>query len=409
MPKLLSVIRHEYKTIVKQPAFWLVMIAIPTLFAAIMLISYFGSKTSIDRLEQLSKEISDVVIVDDSGYIIPEAVTSSGQQVASSSELPALKDQVREGSITGLIYYPENLSSDVPYDIYVSSNDFTLISTLQSMGSSILQSNLYAPLGSPEAILLAQGGGTSTLTIYDEGQETAGFNEYIVPGLFTIMFFLVLLFSVGYMLTSISEEKENRSMEMALTYVNPRTLIVGKLLAVVLVTLTQLLFFAAIAFIAYLVAKSFGNELVSLPAGIDLSKIVFDPLTIFFSVGFLVTGFMLLAGFMAITAAALPAKQANSFSAVFYLAGFAPFYFIQLIMTDPENPVTKFVTFFPLTSPVVTQVRNTVGNIEPLEASLTLGFMALCMMGAIWLAVRVFRLGALEFNNRIPLKAFIKG
>jgi len=197
-------------------------------------------------------------------------------------------------------------------------------------------------------------------------------------------------------------------MEMVLTYVEPRNLIIGKLLAVILVTLTQVLFFAVLAGVAYLIALSLGNSL-SLPFGIDLQKIVFDPETVFFSIGFLVVGFLMFAGFMTATAAIAPStKEANSFSSVFFLGAFVPFYMIFMILTDPENPITKFITFFPLTSPVVNLLRNTVGNIGTLEAALSLAVMTLFMVLSIWIAVRAFSRGALEFSSSLKLSALFK-
>ena len=115
------------------------------------------------------------------------------------------------------------------------------------------------------------------------------------------------------------------------------------------------------------------------------------------------------AGFMTITAAAAPStREANSFSSVFFIGAFVPFYMIMIILTDPENPITRFMTFLPLTSPVVTMLRNTVGNIGTLEATLALATMTTLMVLSIMLAIRTFRRGALEFNNRLSLKTLIK-
>jgi ABC-2 type transport system permease protein len=279
---------------------------------------------------------------------------------------------------------------------------------MQQLAGTLLKTSLFAPLGSADVISLAENGGSSTLVTYEDGQESPGFNKYIIPGVFAVAFYLILFFSVGYILTSISEEKENRSMEMALTYLKPRLLILGKLIGVILVTLTQLAFMGVLAAIALLILTQTNAFTVQLPAGIDFTKLVFDPLAIFFGLGFLISGFMLFAGLMAITAAALPARQANAFSAVFYLAGFAPFYMIQLIMTDATNPVTTFVTFFPLTSPIVALVRNTVGNMSVLESSLALATMTAFMLLAVWLAVKIFPKGALEYQNPISFKSLFR-
>lgn len=197
-------------------------------------------------------------------------------------------------------------------------------------------------------------------------------------------------------------------MEMVLTYVEPKNLIIGKLLAVVLVTFTQILFFILIAVMAYVIMVSLGNEL-TLPAGIELNRFVFDPAAIFFGIAYLIIGFLMFAGFMTTTAAIAPSsKEANSFSVVFYLGAFMPFYFITMILTDPENPVTKFVTYFPLTSPVVSLVRNAVGNMSFMESLSVLSVMTVCMAVSIWIAVRAFSHGALEYSSTIKLQSLLK-
>jgi ABC-2 type transport system permease protein len=408
MSKLRAVIRHEYTTIVKQPSFWIMMLALPILFAVVFLLIFISDKASTDRLDTLAKDIKNVAVIDESGFVPVEIVKVGGQQSRPVAELPALKKEVADGKLSGLIYYPKDLEQSKKYEVYVNGTDFSRVQTMQQLAGTLLKTSLFAPLGSADVISLAENGGSSTLVTYEDGQESPGFNKYIIPGVFAVAFYLILFFSVGYILTSISEEKENRSMEMALTYLKPRLLILGKLIGVILVTLTQLAFMGVLAAIALLILTQTNAFTVQLPAGIDFTKLVFDPLAIFFGLGFLISGFMLFAGLMAITAAALPARQANAFSAVFYLAGFAPFYMIQLIMTDATNPVTTFVTFFPLTSPIVALVRNTVGNMSVLESSLALATMTAFMLLAVWLAVKIFPKGALEYQNPISFKSLFR-
>lgn len=408
MAKLKTVIKHEYLTIVKQPSFWIVMLAIPLIIGLVFGLSYIGNKSSEDRIEELAKDLKNVSIVDQSGLINNDVVKASGLSISPAGDVDALRESVRTGEKEALIVYPENLAKERKFQMYLSSNDLTKMNTVGSLAGNILSTSVYLPLGSADVIALAQNGAESQITTYKDGSETAGFNEYVVPGLFVILFYIIFVFSVGYMLTSVSEEKENRSMEMVLTYIEPRNLIIGKLLAVILVTFTQILFFGLLAAAAFLVAQSLGNSL-SLPAGIELGKIVFDPLTIFFSASFLIVGFLMFAGFMTATAAVAPStKEANSFSTVFYVGAFVPFYFIMMILTDPENPITRFVTFFPLTSPVVTLLRNTVGNMSTLEAALALVVMTIFMIISIWIAVRAFSRGALEFSNSLKLSTLFK-
>lgn len=408
MAKLKTVIKHEYMTIIKQPSFWIVMLAIPAIIAVVLGLSYLGNKSVENRMGEIVKDLRNVAIVDESGLINRDVVQSSGLTISPSDQKDELRNEVRDGEKEALIVYPDTLVKDRKYSIYLSSDDFTKMGAVGSLGDNLLRTSLFLPLGSAEVIALAQNGAENQVTTYRNGIETAGINEYIVPGLFVVLFYLIFAFSVGYMLTSVSEEKENRSMEMVLTYVEPRNLIVGKLLAVILVTLTQVAFFVLLAIVAYFTAQALGNSLM-LPVGVDLERLVFDPLAIFFGASFLAVGFLMFAGFMTATAAVAPStKEANSFSTVFYIGAFIPFYFVTMILTDPENPIITFLTFFPLTSPVVTLLRNTIGNMGAIEASLALTVMTVFMLISIAIAVRAFSLGALEFSNRLKLTSLLK-
>jgi ABC-2 type transport system permease protein len=408
MSKLKSVIRHEYLTIVRQPSFWIVMIAIPLLIGIVFALTFLGNQSSASRIEELSKDLKNVAIVDNSGLINKDVVSASKLVISPASQTETLREQVQNGKKAGLIVFPANLKTGGTYQIYLSTNDLTKTSSVSALADNILRTSLFVPLGSAEVIALAQNGASATITMYENGKESAGINGYLAPGLFIILFYIIFAFSISYMLTSVSEEKENRSMEMVLTYVKPRTLIIGKLLAVSLVSLTQVAFFAILAMLALLVMKQTGTDL-ALPFGIDLSKIVLDPLAIFFGLGFLIVGFLMYAGLMTATAAAAPsAKEANSFSSVFFIGAFIPFYFVTMIATDPNNPIVNFITYFPLTSPVVNLIRNTVDNLGVVGSFVSLAVMTGFMLLSLWVAVRAFKLGALEFNQTIKLSQLFK-
>ncbi len=408
MSKLRSVIRHEYATIVKQPAFWIVMIAIPAAVAIIGALVYFSNIASSDRIEELAKDMKNVAVVDKSGLVNKDILKQSGLVTGSADQVEALRQSVQDGKREALIVFPDNLLKERTYQIYLSSNDITKMGSVGSVADSLLKTSLFLPLGSAEVIALAQNGAQNTIVTYKDGRETAGFNEYVVPALFILLFYIIFAFSISYMLSSVSEEKENRSMEMVLTYVKPRILILGKLLAVSLVVLTQIAFYATLGLLALLVAHQAGFAL-TLPLGIDLTRLVFDPAAIFFGFAYLIVGFLMYAGFMTATAAMAPSsKEANNFSSVFFIGAFVPFYFITLVVTSPNNPVVTFMSYFPLTSPIIGLVRNMFGSMTFVEALLVLAVMFAFMVISIWAAVRAFKLGALEFNQVISLKKLFK-
>ena len=402
MSKLRTVIRHEYLTVVKQKGFWAYMIAMPLIFLVVFLLIGLAGKSENTSIEKLTNDLKGVAIIDESGLVADELIQAGGQKEYPASEYQALRDEVEAGDRKGLIFYPSDLLTSRQFQVYVSGVDFSFSSAASEVANSLLKTSLVIPIGSEEKIVLAQQGAEAVTTTYANGTESVGFARFIIPGVITAMFLIILMFSIGYILTSIADEKENRSMEMALTYASPRTLIVGKLIAVVLITLTQLVFFAGLAGIVLTVALT--TDFVQLPPNFDLSQVPIDPIVVLFGFGFLVVGFILFAACMALTAVLLPAKQANNFSALFYILPFVPFWFMWVVISDPSNPVVQFATYFPITAPTTALVRNTIGNITPLESLTSLAIMSLTAFLVLWLVIRVFPKGALEFQNALSLK-----
>ena len=403
MSKLKAVISHEYLTVVKQKGFWAYMITMPLIFLLIFVLIGLAGKSDSASSEKLTSDLKGIAVIDASGLVSPDIVKASGQTPEPVSSLDAMRNEVEAGQRKGLIYYPKDIAQTRQYQVYVSGVDFIFSTSLSQVGGQLLKTSLYAPIGSPEKIALAQLGADATTTTFANGTTSVGFTRFVIPGIITAVFVIILMFSIGYILTSISDEKENRSIEMALTYLDPRTLIVGKLIAVVLITLTQLLFFGLLALVAILVAVN--TQFIKFPSNFDLAHLPVDPVALLVGLATLVVGFILFAAFMAFIAVLLPAKQANNFSALFYVLPFVPSWFLWTVLTDPHNPVVQFITYFPVTAPTTVLVRNTVGNIPLGEALLSIGIMAVTAVLVLWLIIKIFPKGALEFQNALSLRS----
>lgn len=94
-------------------------------------------------------------------------------------------------------------------------------------------------IGNPELAKLAVNGANISLVTYADGRPMPGLAGVIAPGLFLVLFYLAVLMLGNQMLNVTLEEKENRVTEMILTTMNPTTLIVGKVLALVLIGIVQ--------------------------------------------------------------------------------------------------------------------------------------------------------------------------
>lgn len=403
--KLRAVIRHEFLTIIRQPSFWIMLVALPLIIAAVVLI---GTLTDGDANKDidLNKEQTSIAVIDNSRVIDPEVLRSYDIDLRQTSERASLENQVKNGSLDGLIVYPNDLAKTGNYQMYADNTDTDNAAVVQEAGRIILQQSLLAPLDSEALGALAISGGEGTIQTYTDGKPAREFPEYIVPGAFLVLFYIVLVFSVGYALSSVSEEKENRSIEMVLSYVRPQTLILGKLLAIILVTLVQIAFFATLGVVAYLLMRLLGNS-ISLP--LDLSDLTFVPVELLIGFGFLVFGFIFYVGLMATIGAIFPSsKEANGFSTVFFILPAIPFWGIQSITNQADSTFTQILTYFPLTSPTSVLIRNAAGNLNSVEGLVSLAILVASTIAVVFIAAKAFRLGTLEYSDRIKLGALLK-
>ena len=401
--KLKAVIRHEFLTIVKQPSFWISLIAVPLITGVVILISVLT-----DNSNDTNKKADDlsIVLIDKSGVISSDIAKTNGFSVESPQKEAKLKQAVRTGDVDGLVVYPADLEKSGTYQLFADNTDSDNGAIITQLGRSVLQASILEPLNSKSLANLAMTGGEGSLETFVDGKQPRQFIEYVVPGAFLLLFYMVLIFSVGYALTSVSEEKENRSIEMVLSYVKPRTLIVGKLLAIILVTLAQILIILAMTGIGLLIARAMGNDL-SLP--FDLTTLTFVPFEVLIGISFLVVGFIFYVALMAMIGAIFPSsKEAGSFSTVFFILPAVPFWGFDAITTQANSVFTQILTYFPLTSPTTVLLRNAAGNLDVMAGLLSLLILALTTAGTIVLAAKAFKLGTLEFSERIKFSALLK-
>ena len=146
------------------------------------------------------------------------------------------------------------------------------------------------------------------------------------------------------------------------------------------------------------------HDQLKLPS-VDLSSLPVDPQRI--AIGFLAFAgsFMLFTGLLVAIGAAVPtAKEANSFFGVVMILLFGPLYAVTMFISMPDAPLVKFLSLFPLTSPIPLMLRNAAGNLGLGEATLGIAILAAAAIIVIAIAVRIFRFGALEYNRKLSAK-----
>jgi ABC-2 type transport system permease protein len=196
------------------------------------------------------------------------------------------------------------------------------------------------------------------------------------------------------------EEKENRVTEMILTTMSPTTLIMGKVVALVVVGVLQM---AIMTLPLWVGLQVFGTS-VKLPS-IDLSAIPISPVPTL--VGFLIFlgGFLLFSGILVAVGSIMPnAREAGSAFGVVIIAMFAPLYAVNLVISEPSNPIVQVFTYFPLTAPICALLRNALGTLALWEAAIVLVILFAFAALFLSLGVRLFRTGSISYSGRLDVR-----
>lgn len=397
MKSLGTIFAFEFTRIIRKPSFWLITLAFPTLIAAILALSVFSNQTSQTADQNLRQEKFSFAVMDDSKLLQANILTSTEAKTVTDKSVGI--ERVKRGEIDAFFYYP---AEPAQQDIEIFAKDDSLVKNdkYSATAVALLQSSLVAAINSPQTIQLLQHEPRTTLKTYQDGQETKGFGRVIIPGLFLILFYAVVVLLGNQMLVSTTEEKENRVIEMILTSVRAQTLIIGKFLALTALGLIQIG-----AILAPLVIAYFGFRTQLHIPNIDLAQISFAPLPIIIGALIFVAGFLLFSALLIAIGSAVPtAKEANNFFGLVILVMFVPFYALSAVVTSPDQLIVKGLTYFPLTAPITLMLRNAVGNLTPIEVLIGLAILVASAGLAMRLAIRTFGYGTLEYNRRLSLR-----
>ena len=398
MHNLSTVIRFEIVRALKKKSFWILAISFPLVFAATFGILFLSNKATDDAAEKLKEQSFSAAITDESNLVKPPLIAAAKAAEVKPSDKQAAINRVKDGQLDAYIYYPKDLDQQ-PIEIYGKDVGIFDNGRYGSLANGLLSASVQSDVN-PAIRKVVQGKVNSTSTVYRDGKVHDSIQEMILPGVFLMLFYFLITFFGNQMLTSTTEEKENRVIEMILTTIEARTLIVGKIISLIILAIIQGLLVVSPVLIGYLIF----HDQLKLPS-VDLSSLPVDPQRI--AIGFLAFAgsFMLFTGLLVAIGAAVPtAKEANSFFGVVMILLFGPLYAVTMFISMPDAPLVKFLSLFPLTSPIPLMLRNAAGNLGLGEATLGIAILAAAAIIIIAIAVRIFRFGALEYNRKLSAK-----
>ena len=398
MHNLGTVFSFEFLRTIKKKSFWIGVILFPLMFAVIAGISHASSKATDEKMQQSQNEKFSLEVTDDSGLVSPALLSGFGAKTVDKTTGTA---DVQNGKVDAYFYYPKDVSKNA-VEVYAQDSGMFDNGKYDAVAKTLLQQSIATTVDSNVKAVL-QGSVNVSVTTYKDGKVFDGLKSMIAPGLFLVLFYFVIAVFGGQMMNSTVEEKENRVIEMLLTSVEPRTLIIGKILALIALGLLQVLLILVPSFLGYLLLK----DQLHLP-NFDLSALSFDWIRI--GIGFLIfiLSFLFFTGLLVTIGASVPtAKEAGPFIGIVMMLIFGPLYAASLFVSDPGAGIVQFLSYCPFTAPIPLLLRNAVGNLQPHEVLISLAILAISTVIIIRIAVRVFRFGALEYSRKLGFKEIL--
>ena len=239
-----------------------------------------------------------------------------------------------------------------------------------------------------------------------DGEDTGGgfvgsFFSYILSLLLVVTIFI----SAGYLLQGVSKEKTGRIVEIIISSITPRQLLVGKIIGFGALGLTQVLIWFGSFFVLGIVATA----VFGLSAGSPFASLLGRPEVFVLAVVYYVLGFLLYAVIIgSVGSLGTSMQESQQLSGVFSIIAAVPIFFAGIVLSNPNATLAKFFSYIPFTSPTMMLLRIPQGGVPVLDIAISIAGLVITVLVVLWAGNRIFRLGLLMYDQRPSLKRVLK-
>ena len=399
-----AVIRREYLQRVRSKWFIMVTLLAPIIMIAMIVIPTFIAARS-DRSDR------DLLIVDGSGVLYERLASdfeASGYTVAEEpwtvDVVTDLRQQASDGEIGGFLVL-DDLTLETGEAVLYANERPSLIRrmTLRSAIASAALEYQLEQQGLDAGAMLA-GGELRVEMLVDEGSDTDD-PQFFVAYMGTMFLYMVILIYAVSVMRATLEEKTSRIVEVIVSSMKPWHLMLGKILGVGAVSLTQIAVWLSMGALA--VGAGIPMLIAARPelANLDTVVAVLPGLwLLILFVGLFLFGFFMYSGLYAAVGAMCStdeeAQQAQ-FPVMMFLI--IPILFVLQAIQEPLTPLVTWLSLFPLFSPVLMWARVAGGGVPGWQIGLSFVLMGATVIGEAWLAGRIYKGGILMAGKKPSL------
>ena len=412
--KLWLIIKREYITRLRSKVF-----IIATLLAPLAIILIFSIPIAIQTFSP--DRDREIIIVDQTSVLVENLTSLEGSRYTDGSDedVSHWRSQLTQGNIDGLIVLPENLLNDTsvtPNFFHDGAAGFTLIQNIRSEINNSIRDARLELVDAPDEVrnILADNRGMTTRTLTEEGEEGEDTSAMFIVGLFMAFIIYGAMFAYGaVIMRGVIEEKSNRVVELIASCVKPFELLLGKVIGVGALGLTQFTLWGLMIFgfmsLAGPAAMMFmdqpelqaaaanGNGQPDLPFNIpSISGWLIVGFIVFFLFGYLIYSSI----YAAIGSAIENESDSQQLQIPILVLIIIPILLVNFVAEDPNSTVAVITSIVPFFAPILMPVRMAIISVPVWQIGLTLLLMALTFLLMIWLSAKIYRVGILMYGKK---------
>ena len=262
-----------------------------------------------------------------------------------------------------------------------------------------------------------------TKIVSSEGNTTSSSTEASIGiGFMTGILIYMFIFMYGTMvMRGVIEEKTNRIVEIIISSVKPFQLMIGKIMGVALVGLTQFflwivltIFISSVAELMFIDSSEISNSLNTADKSVVLQEVTrltggIDLVLIFISfIFYFLFGYLLYSSLFAAVGSAVDAEaDTQQFMLPITIPLIFSFLLIQPVMDNPDGMLAFWLSIIPLTSPIIMMARLPFG-VESWQLILSMIILVISFIATTYLAAKIYRTGILMYGKKISYKELWK-
>ena len=429
MGKIGLIIKREFMTRIKKKSFIIMTILGPLLMGSVFVIPIL--------LTNVQEKTVKIEVVDETGFYAKKFPNDERLQfVISNRNLKEAEDKFNEEDYFAILQIQQLTGSNIPVLTIHQGQTQPSIATLMTIQNTVTR-ELEILAGCEEKMLTAIKKGITINTVKLSGEKT-NTDVTSVVGYFCgfLIYFFIFLYG-NQVMRGVIEEKTSRIIEVIISSVKPFQLMLGKIIGISMVGLTQFLLWVILTFAIYTGVNTFmskqkmekfssekvaASQKTGVSSGANMDdanefsssialaiqslpiKLIISCFIFYFLAGYLLYGAL----FAAIGSAVDSDSDIQQFSLPITMPLILSIVMAPNVMMNPNGPIAVWLSMIPFTAPVSMMIRLPFGGVPIWQLGLSMLFLVIGFLATTLLAAKIYRIGILMYGKKVSYKEIAK-